>query len=72
MMGFGGFGSGFGFLFMILFWGLIIWLIVWIVQQYVKPKKGKRQSPIEILNSRLARGEITTAEYDKLKKKIGR
>lgn len=62
-----GFGA-FGMLFMILFWGAIIWLIIWAVQQFTKSK----ESATEILEKRLARGDISRKEYTALRKELRR
>ncbi len=56
----------FGGIGMILFWGLFIWLIVWIVSQ----NKKQTEDPKSILKKRLAKGEISGDEYDKLVKKL--
>lgn len=63
-----GFGA-FGFIFMILFWGLIIWLIIWIITRATKPQESK-ESPLEILKKRFAKGEITKKEYDSMRKTL--
>ncbi len=60
------FSWGFGFIFMILFWGAIIWLIVWLIRTYAHPK----ESALEILKKRFARGEITKKEYEHMKKEL--
>lgn len=55
----------FGGLSMILFWGLFIWLIVWLISQ-----NRKTEDPRTILKNRLAKGDISEKEYDKLMKRI--
>lgn len=60
--------GGFGFLWMILVWAAIIWLIVWAVKQF----SSNKESSIEILNKRLAKGEITKKEYEDLRKMLRR
>jgi putative membrane protein len=58
---------GFGFLPMILFWGLIIYGIYFLVKQVWSPQK---QSALEILKARYAKGEITREEFENMKKDI--
>jgi putative membrane protein len=62
------FGMFFGFLFMLIFWGAIIWLIVWLVRQYAQPKR--RESALDILKKRYAKGSITKKEFELMKKEI--
>ena len=68
MMGypFSWFGMGFGFVFMIIFWGALILLIVWLVTQYSKPK----ESAMEILKRRYAKGDLTKKQYEGMKKEL--
>ncbi len=54
---------------MIAFWGLVIYGIVWLVrggQNPQRPEQPPEQSPKEILQRRLAEGEISIDEYNKL------
>lgn len=81
MMGFG--MLGFGMLFMLLFWVLIIgggaWLVVMLVrgsQGQPMPRLGAPgapagQTPLEILNTRYAKGEITKQQLEEMKRDIG-
>lgn len=55
---------------MVAFWGLVIWGIVTLARGGVprSPLQEKEQDrPLEILQRRLARGEISVEEYDKLR-----
>jgi len=54
---------------MVLFWGAIIWLIVWLVN---RDRKVIRERPLDILQRRYARGEITRKEYEDMKKDLDR
>ena len=65
MMHYGYGYMGFGWLFQLLILVLFFAVIWWIV-------KGKfsSESPGEILKKRLASGEITMKEYEKLKREI--
>jgi putative membrane protein len=59
-----------------LFWIIIIALIAWIVMGQVNRSKRNssanvgEESPMDILNKRLARGEISAVEYEEIKKKL--
>ncbi len=64
--GYGMYYNPFGFLFMIAFWGAIIWLVVWLIRTYAKP----RESALEILKRRFAKGEITKKEFEKIRKDL--
>ncbi len=77
-----GFMGGFGFFFMILFWGLVIWAIIALVQSVSKnnnqnnnqfatgPSGVQSDTAQEILRKRYAKGEITKAEFDQMKKDL--
>lgn len=69
----GGMGVG-AWLLMALFWGLLIVAVVWALANLF-PARGAGQEdvperPEEILDRRLARGEIDTATYDELRAKL--
>lgn len=55
---------------MMLFWiGLFI-LGIYLVSSYING--GRRRTPIQILKERLAKGEISEAEYEQLKSVLER
>jgi putative membrane protein len=58
-------GSG-----MWLFWILVIAFVVFFVARRAETPGSESETPMEILRKRLARGEITEEEFDRLKKKI--
>ncbi len=61
----------FGGMAMIIFWAIVIWLVVWGVTRVSNGSEERRaqgQSPLDIVERRLARGEITRAEFEDLKK----
>ncbi|HEY8721717.1 SHOCT domain-containing protein [Pengzhenrongella sp.] len=72
MMGWygGGMGAG-GWVLMGLFWIALIALIIWLVVRLLPstsrggstPTQGAQDSPLEILDRRLARGEIDLETY---------
>jgi putative membrane protein len=54
---------------MVAFWGLVIWGIVTLVRggtSNPEPSQNEPERPLEILQRRLARGEIPVEEYEKL------
>jgi putative membrane protein len=63
-MGFGGFG--FGSIFMLLFWIVVAVAVFYLIKSVVDRTSGAASegSPEEILKRRLARGEITSDEYE--------
>ncbi len=65
----GGFGMGFGG----ILWIAIIALIVFLVWQYLKQDKnlgGSKNSPLEILKQRYAKGEVGKEEYEEKKRDL--
>jgi len=75
MMNWDGYGTtwwGGGMMFMGLFWilliGLSIWLISWITQRGAPAEKI--ESPRQVLDRRLASGEIKVTEYAQMRRLI--
>jgi putative membrane protein len=65
----GGFGMGFGG----ILWIAIIGVIVFLVWQYLKQDKNlgnSKNSPLEILKQRYAKGEIDKEEYEEKKRDL--
>jgi putative membrane protein len=69
MMG-DGFGMGIPGLGMVLVWVAIIVLVVWLVGALVGNRRLREKGAREILDERLARGEINQDEYEQLKKRL--
>ena len=51
---------------MVLFWGGVLGVVVWGVRQFTKDK-GRDRSPLDIAKERLARGEISKDEFERIK-----
>ena len=61
----------FGGLSMVIFWAVIIGLVVWGVNRLGGDRAGRNETgdtPIEIAQKRLARGEITKEEFEEMQK----
>lgn len=70
----GGYGMFFGPLLMILILAVVIGAIVLLVQRLGDPpmrRQFARQTPLEILKERFAKGEIDAQEFDERRRKIG-
>jgi putative membrane protein len=53
-----------------IFWIVVIAFIVFFLVRREKTPEGGLEEPVEILRRRLAKGEITEEEFERLKKKI--
>lgn len=72
---FEGHGFGFGGGFMWLFWVLLVVVVAWAVKATAfadRKNGGAGKSPLEILQDRLARGEIDEEEFERKRKLLGR
>ena len=67
MMYYGHYGMGFGWVFQLLILFVFIGVVFWIVSGTYQDKRDAKN----ILDERLAKGEITLKEYKELKKEIG-
>jgi len=64
----GGFGMGFGGIFWIILLGVVVWAVVSAGNRSgARPARTSR----EILDERLARGELSIDEYRKLRETVG-
>ena len=65
-------GMWFGWIFWIAVVGVIVWAILRFTQKQTYPKSNTQneKSPLDILKERYAKGEITKAEFDKMKKDL--
>ncbi|SPH24691.1 hypothetical protein DEA8626_03727 [Defluviimonas aquaemixtae] len=68
-----GYGMGYGLfggLMMVLFWVILLALVVIAVRWWMDQGAGKRSSALDILQERLAKGEIDPKEYAERKKAL--
>ena len=75
MMWYWGSGGGWGMwiagvLMMVLFWGGIATLIVVLVRSFSGARGSTGDTAMEVLRRRLASGEITTDEYERIRKTL--
>ena len=64
-------GPGFGWIFMILFWVLVILAIVALVKWLSSTRDGGLpRRPLDILQERYARGEITREQYEQMRRDL--
>ena len=57
-----------GPLMMVVFWGGVILLIVWALRAFSNGSRGGHDTPLEVLNRRLAAGEITQDQYEQARR----
>ena len=60
----------FGWAWFVLFWGGIVWLIVWGINRVSGQREERRPTPLDIAKERLARGEISEEEFQRLKQHL--
>ncbi len=65
-----GWGMGFGWLFMIVFWGLVVLGIVYIIKMIAGGGPKNKETALDLLKKRYAKGEITKEEYERIKDDI--
>ena len=71
---------GFGFLLIIGVWIVIVIVAIWLGKTFLNGQfdsgmpniKTRRESALDILENRYARGEITRDEFETMKQDIGR
>jgi len=72
-MPYGWHDGGWGILWMIASWALIVALVVWLVRSFSGGGPGRTErkpSPLDILDERFARGEISEEEYEERRRTL--
>lgn len=57
----------FAALFWLLILGTLVWLVIWLIRQ---TGPAGRESPLDILKTRYARGEISRDEYERMRQEL--
>lgn len=74
MMDWHGGATAWGWIFMTVFWVALLVLIVWLAARLFPTRDGRGdgelERPEELLDRRLARGEIDPETYDALREKL--
>ncbi len=67
-----GWGMGFGWLIMVIFWVLVILGVVYLIKLIAggARREEKRDTALDILKQRYAKGEITKEEFEEKKKDL--
>jgi len=60
----------FGGVWMLLFWGAVIWLVAWAVTRVGGGQRTDSDTPLDIVQRRYARGEITREQFEQLRKDL--
>lgn len=71
--GFGGYlGMGYGWIFQIIIFVIFFIVVWWLLKNnnVIKNESNQKESPLDILKRRLAKGELNKKEYEELKKEI--
>ncbi len=55
---------------MVLFWTAVVAVAVWVVRRLSR-SRGVARSPLDIAKERLAKGDISEEEFERLKQKLG-
>lgn len=53
-----------GWLMMVVFWAAVVFLIIRAVRSTATPERPEEDTPLRILDKRLAKGEIDREDYD--------
>lgn len=59
-----------GSVMMILFWGGLVALVVWGIQSLGRRDGSPGESPLDIAKERLAKGEITSQEFEQIRQAL--
>ncbi|MGB7588334.1 MAG: SHOCT domain-containing protein [Solirubrobacterales bacterium] len=55
---------------MIVFWGLVIAGVVWLVRYMTQTARHREPSALDLLDRRLASGEVSVEEYEERRKAL--
>jgi len=70
MYEYGWHGPGFGWMFMMLMWVLVIAGVVALIKWLGSSSTQRGETPLEILKTRYARGEINKEEYERMRREL--
>lgn len=59
-----------GSVMMVLFWGGLVALVVWGIQSLGRRDGTHGKSPLDIARERLAKGEITSQEFEQIRQAL--
>lgn len=65
-----GFGMGFGWIISLILIAVGIWFVIRLNQNQNNKGDSLDQDPLEIVKNRYARGEISKAEFERMKKDL--
>lgn len=68
-----GMGFGFGWIFWLVILGVIVWLAVTLINRSTGPKYREyktKDTPLDVLRRRYARGEISKEEFREMKAEL--
>ena len=54
---------------MVIFWAAVIALVVWGLRSFTGPREDRR-TPLDIARERLAKGEISEEEFERIKQRL--
>ena len=55
---------------MVVFWAAVIALVVWAFTRVAGTREELKRPPLDIAKERLARGEISTEEFERIKHQL--
>ena len=55
---------------MVIFWAAVIALGVWAVRGFAGPREQQHRTPLDIARERLARGDISEEEFERIKRQL--
>ena len=55
---------------MVIFWAAVIAVVVWAVRGFGGPREQQHKTPLDIARERLAEGEISEEEFERIKRQL--